>query len=385
MNQQTSRLAQLPLGPGTIMVFVHAHPDDETLWTGGLIATAAQAGARVIVVTCTRGERGEVLTLPGTASEHEGCRQGNGAALAEFRVGELNRALAALAEGASTKIEHHFLDELPPSQGSVASRPTLDASPRPPANGDSGPGPDAKRQPARYEDSGMVWLVPGIAGPDPALTNGFAQVPTDEAAGRLANLLTEVQQARPTNNIIVVTYEKGGGYGHPDHTKAREVAARAIELSQEKAHKAYAVELDEAWAQGALACAAKPLQSVPPKPVALWEAIVPATDYERAINALRLCPEVQTLASADGLSLPPAPSETPPPMVLPPGENPDIEVPIAPVLPHLLAAMRAYATQIQAAQELPEVAAEGVLGAFALSNGVLTPIRAKETYRTAAL
>ncbi|HEX8864793.1 MAG TPA: PIG-L family deacetylase, partial [Lentzea sp.] len=38
------------------LLFVHAHPDDESLWTGGTIARYASAGAHVTVVTCTLGE-----------------------------------------------------------------------------------------------------------------------------------------------------------------------------------------------------------------------------------------------------------------------------------------------------------------------------------------
>jgi LmbE family N-acetylglucosaminyl deacetylase len=41
-------------------VFFHAHPDDEAMSTGGTIARAAAAGHRVVLVTATRGEHGEV-------------------------------------------------------------------------------------------------------------------------------------------------------------------------------------------------------------------------------------------------------------------------------------------------------------------------------------
>ncbi len=43
------------------LLFVHAHPDDETLTTGGTIAHYAANGADVHVVTCTLGEEGEVI------------------------------------------------------------------------------------------------------------------------------------------------------------------------------------------------------------------------------------------------------------------------------------------------------------------------------------
>ena len=43
------------------LLFVHAHPDDETLTTGGTIAHYTASGADVHVVTCTLGEEGEVI------------------------------------------------------------------------------------------------------------------------------------------------------------------------------------------------------------------------------------------------------------------------------------------------------------------------------------
>ncbi|HYA67470.1 MAG TPA: PIG-L family deacetylase [Acidimicrobiales bacterium] len=41
-------------------VFFHAHPDDETISTGGTMAKMAAQGHRVVVVTATGGELGEV-------------------------------------------------------------------------------------------------------------------------------------------------------------------------------------------------------------------------------------------------------------------------------------------------------------------------------------
>ena len=42
------------------LVSFHAHPDDETIPTGGSLAKAADAGHRVVIVFATRGEHGEV-------------------------------------------------------------------------------------------------------------------------------------------------------------------------------------------------------------------------------------------------------------------------------------------------------------------------------------
>ena len=47
--------------PNGGLLAVHAHPDDETLATGALLATWALARRATTVVTCTRGERGEVI------------------------------------------------------------------------------------------------------------------------------------------------------------------------------------------------------------------------------------------------------------------------------------------------------------------------------------
>jgi N-acetyl-1-D-myo-inositol-2-amino-2-deoxy-alpha-D-glucopyranoside deacetylase len=316
-------------GGSQTFVFVHAHPDDETLWTGGLIATAAAAEARVVVVTCTRGERGEVLALRGTASADEGWREGKPVALATYRAGELRQALDALGPG----IEHHFLDELP--------------------GGDFD----------RYEDSGMVWVAPGIAGPDPSVTRGFANTPRNEAASRLAKLLYQLRDDSPGSEMVIVTYESGGGYGHPDHVRAHQVAVRAAELAQNLAN------------------------SIPPSGdesrMLVWERVVPYQQFVAANEVLAAYKKARKLAKKQKLQ-PPLTQITPdamPPMVLPPGVAPDIVIPVEPVLGNVIAALLQYATQIQAVTEFPKLANIGVLGCFALSNGVLAPIRPTEEYR----
>ncbi len=69
----------------TIVMF-HAHPDDETVITGGTIARAHDDGDRVVLVFATRGEVGEVadgVLAPGET-------------LADHRVRETERAAAIL-------------------------------------------------------------------------------------------------------------------------------------------------------------------------------------------------------------------------------------------------------------------------------------------------
>jgi N-acetyl-1-D-myo-inositol-2-amino-2-deoxy-alpha-D-glucopyranoside deacetylase len=73
------------------LVVVHAHPDDETLWTGGTIARYVAAGVAVTVVTCTLGEQGEVLT-----DELRGLAADAADQLGGYRVAELRAACAVL-------------------------------------------------------------------------------------------------------------------------------------------------------------------------------------------------------------------------------------------------------------------------------------------------
>jgi N-acetyl-1-D-myo-inositol-2-amino-2-deoxy-alpha-D-glucopyranoside deacetylase len=68
------------------LFLVHAHPDDESIITGGLILRARQEGRRVVVVTCTGGEEGEVHNLDQSVRPR----------LAEVRETELRAACAIL-------------------------------------------------------------------------------------------------------------------------------------------------------------------------------------------------------------------------------------------------------------------------------------------------
>ena len=68
---------------------IHAHPDDETIGTGGTMAKAVRAGHRVVVVTCTRGEMGEIVVKEmDTPDNHR--------RLGEIRAGELEAAMDEL-------------------------------------------------------------------------------------------------------------------------------------------------------------------------------------------------------------------------------------------------------------------------------------------------
>ncbi|HEY0258820.1 MAG TPA: PIG-L family deacetylase [Lacisediminihabitans sp.] len=170
------------------VLFVHAHPDDESISTGGTIALLVDRGASVTVVTCTRGELGEVIP--------EGLRrlQGDPAGLAAHREGELADALQAL--GVS---DHRFL-------GAAGARA-------------------AGLPPRRYTDSGMRWGAHGAEALDRLGEDSLSAAPLGEV---VADLLTVIEDVRPT---AVVSYDAAGGYGHPDHVRAQEASRRAAEAA----------------------------------------------------------------------------------------------------------------------------------------------------------
>jgi N-acetyl-1-D-myo-inositol-2-amino-2-deoxy-alpha-D-glucopyranoside deacetylase len=156
------------------LLLVHAHPDDESITTGATMAKYAAEGVHVSLVTCTRGEQGEIIPaeLAHLAPDRED-------ALGEHRVGELERACLAL--GVS---DHWFL-----------------------GRGDG----------LRYRDSGMMG-EPGNDDP-----RCFWRADTDRAVHELAQT---IRSRRPT---VIVTYDEFGGYGHPDHIQAHRVTLRAAE------------------------------------------------------------------------------------------------------------------------------------------------------------
>ncbi|MGO1464953.1 MAG: PIG-L family deacetylase, partial [Candidatus Corynebacterium faecigallinarum] len=73
---------------------VHAHPDDESLWTGLSLAQWARRGAEVTVVTCTLGEEGEVI-----GEKYAGLVADDHDILGGYRIAELQRALGELGVG----------------------------------------------------------------------------------------------------------------------------------------------------------------------------------------------------------------------------------------------------------------------------------------------
>ncbi|ROR67489.1 LmbE family N-acetylglucosaminyl deacetylase [Agrococcus jenensis] len=158
------------------VLFVHAHPDDETLSTGAAIATVAAGGGDPVVVTFTLGERGEVREERLVDVEHVG--------VGEVRRAELEGALRAL--GARGRRIHG------------------------------------------WDDSGMAWHASGIAGAAPdAPPTSMSKADPDDLADALGVVIEEVD---PTS---IVTYDVDGGYGHPDHVAAHHaavIAARRYDL-----------------------------------------------------------------------------------------------------------------------------------------------------------
>jgi N-acetyl-1-D-myo-inositol-2-amino-2-deoxy-alpha-D-glucopyranoside deacetylase len=152
------------------LLFVHAHPDDESITNGATIAHYVARGAQVHVVTCTLGEEGEVIGDQWAQLAVDHADQ-----LGGYRIAELTAALQALGVGAPI-----FL---------------------------GGPG--------RWRDSGMV-------GTAPRRQQRFIDADEREAVGALVTL---IRTLRPH---VVVTYDAIGGYGHPDHVQAHVVTTAAV-------------------------------------------------------------------------------------------------------------------------------------------------------------
>ena len=166
------------------VVFVHAHPDDETIATGGTLAGLTAAGKPAGIITLTRGEMGEVN--PGPFASLQGTQ-----GLAPHREQELRAALLML--GVS---DHAFLGATPARHEGLEERV--------------------------YEDSGMAWGDDGLAVAAPSVGE---QALTRAPASELINDL--IYGVLSLECDAIVSYNDEGGYGHPDHVLAHQ-AARAV-------------------------------------------------------------------------------------------------------------------------------------------------------------
>ncbi|OBF20803.1 N-acetyl-1-D-myo-inositol-2-amino-2-deoxy-alpha-D-glucopyranoside deacetylase [Mycobacterium kubicae] len=153
------------------LLFVHAHPDDESLSNGATIAHYTARGAQVQVVTCTLGEEGEVI-----GERWAGLAVDQADQLGGYRISELTTALHALG---------------------ITGGPTY--------LGGAG----------RWRDSGM-------AGTPRRGRTRFIDAEESETVGALVDI---IRQLRPH---VVVTYDPNGGYGHPDHVHTHIVTTAAV-------------------------------------------------------------------------------------------------------------------------------------------------------------
>jgi N-acetyl-1-D-myo-inositol-2-amino-2-deoxy-alpha-D-glucopyranoside deacetylase len=168
------------------LLVVHAHPDDEAIGTGATMARYAARGVRVCLVTCTRGEHGEVV-----ADELAELRDAP-ERLGRHRQDELAAALAVLGVHS-----HVWL-------GGVG----------------------------RWWDSGMV------GAPENDDPRAFARADPVHTTHAMVEVL---RRERPA---VVACYDERGGYGHPDHVQAHRVTMAALEPA---ADPAYAPELGAPW------------------------------------------------------------------------------------------------------------------------------------------
>ena len=152
---------------GLSVMAVFAHPDDEGFGCGGTLAMLVARGARVTLVCATNGDVGEISD-PALATPES---------LAQVRQDELRRAMVV------TGVQDvRFLG---------------------------------------YRDSGMA----GTA--DNGHPQSLFQAPPEEVAGRLVDVIREVQPE------VVITHDPTGGYGHPDHTTVYQRTTQAFSAAGE--------------------------------------------------------------------------------------------------------------------------------------------------------
>lgn len=157
---------RLPRSAGLRLLAVHAHPDDEASKGAAMMAAYAAAGAEVMVVTATGGERGDLLNP--SAGELQQCHRD----LPGVRRQEMREAAEALG------VQHVWLG---------------------------------------FEDSGLP-----EGDPMPALAPGcFATLPLEQATYPLVRL---VRSFRPH---VIISYDESGGYPHPDHIMSHKITVEA--------------------------------------------------------------------------------------------------------------------------------------------------------------
>ncbi|NNN10078.1 MAG: hypothetical protein HKL85_12925 [Acidimicrobiaceae bacterium] len=152
------------------LLCVHAHPDDESLFTAGITSHYAEREVRNVLITCTMGQLG--------FDDHgrSGADLGHDAAVTRAtRAGELMRA------GELVGFDRQL---------------TLG-----------------------FKDSGMMGWLANQDG------DAFMNADVEATARFIADVIDQ------ENASVVVTYDENGFYGHPDHVMAHIVTRRAVELS----------------------------------------------------------------------------------------------------------------------------------------------------------
>ena len=234
---------------------MHAHPDDETINNGATMAKYAAEGVQVTLVTCTRGEEGEVLveSLANLASSRDDR-------LGEHREIELKNAMEYLGIK-----DFRFLGS-----------------------------PNKK-----WRDSGMIGTAQNER------KDVFWQADLTEAAQELVKIILEIKPQ------VLITYDEFGGYGHPDHIKANQVAMLAAELASNQGWKISKIYwntmpksviqmgIDKMKEVGSSFFGADSVEDLPfAKPDELVTSVIKAPDYvEKKLEAMKAH---ETQISIDG-------------------------------------------------------------------------------------
>ncbi|MUM16632.1 N-acetyl-1-D-myo-inositol-2-amino-2-deoxy-alpha-D-glucopyranoside deacetylase [Mycobacterium sp. CBMA271] len=234
-------------------MLVHAHPDDESLTTGGTIARYAAEGADVRVVTCTLGEEGEVIGDRWAQLAVDHADQ-----LGGYRVGELSAALRYLGVDGPT-----------------------------------------------YLGGAGHWRDSGMAGTGSLHPRAFAGANVDDA---VAALVQQIDEHRPQ---VVITYDPFGGYGHPDHIQAHTVTTAAVERATWQVSKLYwTVIATSAMAAGSETmkelppgCEPAPLDLVPTYSDDQISAAIDVSAYHGAKASALRAHATQVIVSEDGTAL----------------------------------------------------------------------------------
>ena len=234
---------------------MHAHPDDETINNGVNMAKYAAEGVQVTLVTCTRGEEGEVLV----------------------------ESLANLASSRDDKLGEHREIELKTAMGYLGIKDfRFLGSPN-----------------KKWRDSGMIGTAQNER------KDVFWQADLTEAAQELVKIILEIKPQ------VLITYDEFGGYGHPDHIKAHQVAMLAAELASNQGWKISKIYwntmpksviqmgIDKMKEVGSSFFGADSVEDLPfAKPDELVTSVIKAPDYvEKKLEAMKAH---ETQISIDG-------------------------------------------------------------------------------------